>query len=220
VATTESSVEAGPAGSASTRLTSAPAIILIRHGETEWSKAGLHTGRTDVALTADGEDQARAAGGLVRTLLGSSEPSLIVSSPRRRALQTAELAGYSPTLVTEAAAEWDYGDLEGIRTADIQQTYPDWSIWTGPVPGGEDAHAVTKRIDGLLDDVRPAAAEGPVLVFSHGHASRCIAARWLDEPVSAGRHYWLNTGAVSSLGYEHGRPVLLRWNLDKSVISP
>jgi broad specificity phosphatase PhoE len=219
VAIAESSVEAGPSGSASTQLSSGPAIVLVRHGQTEWSKAGLHTGRTDVALTAAGEDQARAAGVLIRALLGSSEPSLIVSSPRQRALQTAELAGYSPMLVTEAAAEWDYGDLEGLSSAEIQQSHPGWSIWAGPVPGGEDAAAVTKRIDGLLEELRSAAADGPVVVFSHGHASRCIAARWLDEPVTAGRHYWLNTGAVSSLGYEHGRPVLLRWNLDKSVIS-
>jgi probable phosphoglycerate mutase len=214
-------VEAGPSGSASTDLRPPPssAIILVRHGETEWSKTGRHTGRTDVGLTEAGVEQAKAAGRLVRALLGSSKPSVIVSSPRQRALRTAELAGFTPDLVTEAVGEWDYGDLEGLTSAEIRQRMPGWSIWSGQVPGGEDAAAVTRRIDGLLDELRPALSSGPVLVFSHGHASRCIAARWLNEPVTAGQHYALGTGAVSSLGYEHARPVLQHWNLDNSVMS-
>jgi probable phosphoglycerate mutase len=221
---TETTVEADPhSGSASIavrRAASFPELILVRHGETEWSKSGKHTGRTDVPLTEAGQEQARAAGLLIRAVLGSAEPALVISSPRQRALRTAELAGFEPTTVTAAAAEWDYGDLEGKTSAEIQRQLPDWSIWAGPVPGGEDADAVTRRIDGLLAQIKPVTQIGPVLVFSHGHASRCIAARWLAEPVTSGRHYWLGTGAVSSLGQEHGRPVLLRWNLDKSVIPP
>jgi probable phosphoglycerate mutase len=196
-----------------------PAIILIRHGETEWSKSGRHTGHTDIELTETGVEQARTAGRLVRALLGSAAPAMIVSSPRQRALRTAELAGFTPDLVTEAAAEWNYGDLEGLTSPEIQQDLPGWSIWAGPVPGGEDAGAVTTRIDGLLDHVRSATGPGPALIFSHGHASRCVAARWLGEPVTAGQHYSLGTGAVSSLGYENRRPVLLHWNLDQSVIA-
>jgi probable phosphoglycerate mutase len=197
-----------------------PALVLIRHGETEWSRTGRHTGRTDVELTEAGRDQAVAAGEVVRRAIGDVTPSLVISSPRRRALHTAELAGFVPTTITEDAGEWDYGDLEGLTSAQIQQTYPGWSIWSGPVPGGEDRQSVTTRFDRLLSLVTQHAGAGPVLVFSHGHASRCLAARWLTEPVATGQHYWLGTGAVSTLGNEHGRPVILRWNLDKSIIDP
>jgi broad specificity phosphatase PhoE len=199
-----------------------PALVIVRHGETEWSRTGKHTGRTDVALTDNGERQARAAGALIAAVLGGQRPQLVLSSPRQRASRTAELAGYPPDELTADAAEWDYGQLEGLLRSEITQRYPDWSIWAGPVPGGEDAEAVTVRIDRLLARVRAAdpLRAGPVLVFSHGHASRCIAARWLDEPVTAGQHFRLDTGAVSSLGYEHGRPVILHWNLDKTVTEP
>jgi probable phosphoglycerate mutase len=194
--------------------------VLVRHGETEWSRSGRHTGRTDIDLTATGEDQARATGRLIGAVLAGAEPAQVISSPRRRALRTAELAGYRPTEVTEAAAEWDYGSLEGLTSAQIAQRYPGWSIWDGPVPGGEDADAVTKRFDALLTAISDHRDPGPALVFSHGHAIRCIAARWLAEPVTAGRHYALGTGAVSALGFEREQPVLLRWNLDNSMTGP
>jgi broad specificity phosphatase PhoE len=196
-----------------------PAVVLIRHGETEWSRLGKHTGRTDVALTEAGEEQARVAGQLIRAVVGDAQPALVISSPRQRALRTAELAGFAPSVITEDAAEWDYGNLEGLTSPQIQQDLPDWTIWSGPVPGGEDSAAITGRIDRLLAQIAAADSAGPVLVFSHGHASRCVAARWLGESVSAGRYYWLGTGAVASLGYEHSRPVVLRWNLDNSVLS-
>jgi probable phosphoglycerate mutase len=211
---------ASPGGSGDHPSTGVPALILVRHGETEWSRSGQHTGRTDIALTADGEEQARAAGQLVRRLLRDRTPSLVVSSPRRRALHTAELAGFPVQTITEDAAEWDYGSFEGLTSRQIQQSTPHWSIWDGPVPGGEDAAAITARIDRLLESVMTSSAQGPVLVFSHGHASRCMAARWLGQPVATGRFYWLSTGAVSSLGYEHDRPVILRWNLDKALEGP
>jgi probable phosphoglycerate mutase len=137
---------------------------------------------------------------------------LVLSSPRQRARHTAELAGYPPDELTEDAAEWDYGELEGLTSAEIGERYPDWSIWTGPVPGGEDRDQVSARVDRLLR--RVATVPGPVLLFSHGHASRCIAARWLAEPVAAGQHYRLDTGGLGTLGYEHQRPVILQWNLD------
>jgi broad specificity phosphatase PhoE len=190
----------------------APALVVVRHGQTEWSRTGQHTGRTDLPLTPTGEQQARAAGATVRAVLAGQPPALVLSSPRQRAWHTAELAGYPPDELTEDAAEWDYGELEGLTSAEIAERYPDWSIWTGPVPGGEDSEQVSARIDRLLH--RAAAADGPVLVFSHGHASRCLAARWLAEPVGSGQYYRLDTGGLGTLGYEHHRPIILQWNLD------
>jgi probable phosphoglycerate mutase len=196
-----------------------PAIILVRHGETEWSRLGRHTGHTDIPLTPAGEEQARLTGRTIKALLGTDRPSLVVSSPRLRALLTAKLAGFSPDEITDDAAEWDYGDYEGLTSAQIQKTVPNWSIWSHGPSGGEDASAVTARIDRFLSRMSVHYPLAPVLVFTHGHASRCIAARWLDEPVSAGRHYWLGTGGVSCLGYEHQRRVIQRWNLDSTVLS-
>lgn len=227
VPATERPTEADPhSGSASVvRRWSAPntepALVLIRHGETEWSRSGQHTGRTDIALTEFGERQARAAGPLIRGVLGGADPALVLSSPRRRARRTAELAGFPVDGTADDAAEWDYGQLEGLTSAEIGTRWPDWSIWSGPVPGGEDAAAVTARFDRLLATITDRLAgegrTGPVLVFSHGHAIRCLAARWLGEPVTSGRRYWLGTGAVCSLGYEHGHPVVLHWNVDSSL---
>lgn len=190
----------------------APALVIVRHGQTEWSRTGQHTGRTDLPLTPAGEQQARAVGATIRAVLADQPPALVLSSPRQRARHTAELAGYPPDELTEDAAEWDYGELEGLTSAEIAERYPDWSIWTGPVPGGETSAQVSARLDRLVR--RVTTATGPVLVFSHGHASRCVAARWLVEPVSSGQHYRLDTGGLGTLGYEHDRPVILQWNLD------
>ena len=198
-----------------------PALLLIRHGETEWSRSGQHTGNSDIALTEFGERQARASGPLIRAALGSTAPALVLSSPRQRAWRTAELAGFEVQERVPDAAEWDYGDLEGLTSAEIRRQWPDWSVWSGPIPGGEDAAAVSARFDRLLgtitDRLQSSGRTGPVLVFSHGHAIRCLAARWLGHPVTAGRQFWLGTGAVCSLGYEHERPVVLRWNIDSTL---
>jgi probable phosphoglycerate mutase len=207
-----------------------PALILVRHGETAWSRTGQHTGRTDLELTEVGLIQARTAGRTVRVLLGGHRPAAVLSSPRRRALHTAQLAGFTDITITDAAAEWDYGELEGQTSAEIRRRFPGWSIWDGPVPGGEDAAAVTARFDRLLRQVAEAGnvdgnGEGashrePVVVFSHGHAIRCIAARWLCEPVTAGRQFALGTGAVCCLDFEHDSPVVQRWNLDAAIEGP
>jgi len=212
---------AGPHGGTAPRPSpgDVPAVVLVRHGETEWSATGRHTGRTDVPLTDDGQAQASAVGSLIRRVLAGGDP-YVISSPRRRALDTARLAGFPPDEVSELAAEWDYGDLEGLTSAEIRERLPGWSIWSGPVPGGESAEAVTGRLDLLLGHIqrlRDADPERPVVVFSHGHASRCLAARWLGEEVSYGGGLWLTTGAVSVLGYERERPVILRWNVDASL---
>lgn len=193
------------------------AVVLVRHGETSWSLSGRHTGRTDVSLTCAGEAQAVAAGDLVRRLLGGLQPAVVISSPRRRALRTAELAGYSPDVVTDDAREWDYGDYEGLTSREITQRDPGWQIWSGAVPNGESIEDVTIRIDRLLELVAASRGSGPALVFSHGHASRCVGARWLGLPVSAGSYYGLGTGAACVLGYEHERPVLWHWNITAAL---
>ena len=192
-----------------------PAVVLVRHGETEWSRSGKHTGRTDIPLTPTGERQARTAGALVAKLLTGAGPVTVVSSPRCRAVRTAELAGYPPEQLTEDAAEWDYGELEGLTTAEISADHPGWSIWSGPVPGGETPAAVATRADRLL--ARRAPGE-TLLVFSHGHFSRCLAARWLGQPVEFGRLLKLDTATVSSLGFEHAGPVVLRWNVAADLV--
>lgn len=208
-------MRASVTGMATTTLSDGlPALVIVRHGETEWSRTGRHTGRTDVPLTATGEGQARRAGTVIRALLGDRNPTEIVSSPRARARRTAELAGFVPTEVTDDAAEWNYGELEGLTSTDIGRQYQDWTIWSGPVPGGETPEQVSARADAIL--ARRGATD-TLLVFSHGHFSRCLAARWLGQPVSHGRFLRLGTGAVCSLGFEHAGPVLLHWNLDDSI---
>jgi broad specificity phosphatase PhoE len=191
------------------------ALVIVRHGETEWSRTGKHTGRSDIALTEAGERQATQAGALLPKLLPDG-PLRVLSSPRTRAVRTAELAGYPPAEVTEDAAEWDYGELEGRTTPEIRQRYPDWSIWSGPVPGGESAAEVAARADRILARRAPGQT---LLVFSHGHFSRCLAARWLGQPIEFGRFLRLDTATVSSLGFEHANPVIVRWNLDPGLVA-
>lgn len=186
------------------------ALVIVRHGETEWSRSGRHTGRTDLPLTEAGEQQARQAGRLLPELLPDTGRVTVVSSPRIRAVRTAELAGYPPDELAADAVEWDYGELEGLTTAEISARFPGWTIWSGPVPGGETGAAVAARADRLLAGRAPGQT---LLVFSHGHFSRCLAARWLGQPVEFGRFFRLDTATVSSLGHEHGNPVVLHWNL-------
>ena len=181
-------------------------LWVIRHGETEWSRDGRHTSRTEVELTPDGEEVAR---GLEARLEGV-EFDLVLTSPRIRARRTAELAGFPDAHVEDDLTEWDYGDYEGITTAEIRETVPGWTVWTHPTPGGESAEQVTARLDRVVAKVQ--AQGGRVLVFSHGHASRGLAARWLDQPVEEGRLFLLGTATISVLGYEHESPVVARWN--------
>jgi broad specificity phosphatase PhoE len=171
-----------------------------------WSRDGRHTSTTDLPLTDDGR---RVAEGL-RDRLDDDDFSLVLTSPRLRARETARLAGHPEALVDDDLAEWDYGDLEGRTTSEIRETYPDWTIWAGPVPGGESAAQVSARLDRVVARCR--AAEGRVLVFGHGHSLRVLAARWLDLLAGDGRHLRLDTATVSVLGYEREIPVVLRWN--------
>jgi probable phosphoglycerate mutase len=181
-------------------------LWIVRHGETEWSRAGRHTSVTELPLTAEGERVAR----LLRERLDGVDFDLVLTSPRERARRTAELAGFPDAHLEGDLAEWAYGDYEGVTTATIRETVPGWTVWTHPCPGGETADQVGTRLDRVIAKAR--ARGGRVLVFGHGHASRVLAARWLDQPPTDGRFFRLDTATVSVLGYEHDFPVVARWN--------
>lgn len=181
-------------------------LWLVRHGQTEWSKAGRHTSVTDLPLLPEGEEVAR---GLPAKLAGVDFVQ-VLTSPRQRARRTAELAGFPDAEVDEDLVEWAYGDYEGITTAEIREEQPGWSIWTHAAPGGESAAQVTERLDRVV--ARARAVDGATLAFAHGHSLRALAARWLGLPVSEGRLLRLDTATVSVLGEERDQPVVLRWN--------
>lgn len=181
-------------------------VWLVRHGETEWSRDHKHTSVTDLPLTPEGERVATS----LAPRLADIEFDLVLSSPRRRALDTARLAGIVDPEVDEDLVEWAYGEYEGITTAEIRETVPGWTVWTHPTPGGETAEQVTTRLDRVIERLQQ--VEGRALVFGHGHALRALSARWLEQPVDEGRYFRLDTATVSVLGYERDTPVLLRWN--------
>jgi probable phosphoglycerate mutase len=182
-------------------------VWLARHGETEWSSLGRHTGRTDVPLTGPGREQARQLG----ERLQSRPFALVLSSPLSRAAETARLAGFGDRLVLDPdLQEWDYGEHEGRRTDEIREDYPGWTIWRGPWPGGEQIDEVAARADRVVERLR--AVDGDVLVFAHGHLLRILAARWLGLPPQSGGMLALSTATISLLGWERGLPVIERWN--------
>jgi probable phosphoglycerate mutase len=181
-------------------------LWLVRHGPTEWSVNGKHTSVTDLPLTPEGEEVAR----LLADRLAGEEFGLVLTSPRQRAWRTAQLAGLPDAHVEEDLVEWAYGDYEGLTNDEIRRTVPGWTVWTHPCPGGESAEQVTARLDRVLAKVR--AHAGRSLVFGHGHALRALAARWIEQPVTDGRFFRLDTATVSVLGYERETPVMLRWN--------
>jgi broad specificity phosphatase PhoE len=186
-----------------------PQIWLIRHGETEWSLSGQHTGRTDVPLTAAGRGQAEALG---RYLKGRVF-ALVLTSPLDRARETCRLAGYgSVAQVTDDLREWDYGIYEGRTTAAIRSVEPGWSIWTSPVPEGESVDQVGTRARRVID--RALSAGGDVALFSHGHLLRILTACWIGRPPGDGRLFALGTASVSVLGWERESRVIQRWNLE------
>ena len=188
---------------------SLPNVYLARHGETEWSLSGQHTGRTDLPLTPRGEENARRLG---RRLAGRAFAK-VLASPLRRAMRTCELAGYAGvTEVEPDLVEWDYGRFEGLRSAEIHATSPGWSVFRDGGPGGESPADVAARADRVVQKLR--AVEGDVLVFSSGHFLRALAARWLGCEVTVGRFLALDTASLSILGYEHhlDDPVIRLWN--------
>ncbi|HEY9474378.1 MAG TPA: histidine phosphatase family protein [Mycobacteriales bacterium] len=182
---------------------------MVRHGETEWSRSHRHTGRTDLPLTRHGEQQAT---GLAQMLSGL-RPALVLCSPRRRAMDTARLAGFDAVVVADDLAEWEYGDYEGLTSAQIRENRRGWTIWTGDPPGGETAREVAARADRLLAQIQTHLLQADVLLFGHGHFSRVLAARWLGQPASAGGMFTLRPAAPCVLGHEYDAPVVLHWNL-------
>jgi broad specificity phosphatase PhoE len=182
---------------------------LVRHGETEWARLGRHTGRTDIALTENGREQARDLG---RRLDGHAF-GLVLTSPLSRAADTARIAGYADVAVTDDdLMEWDYGALEGRTTAEIRGDIPDWTIWRGPWPNGETAQQVRRRADRIIGRIRGPEISGDVLVFAHGHLLRVLAARWLGLAPAAGGLFELGTATLSILGSERDTPTIELWN--------
>jgi broad specificity phosphatase PhoE len=183
-------------------------LWLARHGETEWSRSGAHTGRTDISLTQAGEQNAVALG----RLIGERKFALVLTSPLERARETCRLAGYGDRAQIDAnLKEWDYGDYEGRTTADIQTEVPGWSLWTAGVPHGETIDQVAARAEAVI--ARAGQAEGDVLLFAHGHILRILTARWLSLTPDAGRLFALGTASLGTLGYERTTHVIARWNL-------
>ena len=182
-------------------------LVLLRHGETEWTISRRHTGRTDIELTEAGREEARAAG---RRLAGM-EFERVVTSPLDRAVETCSLAGFGEAAATdEALMEWDYGEYEGLTTVEIQETKPDWSLFEDGCPGGETAAEVGARVDPLVSAARE--GEGNWLFVAHGHVLRVVGARWVGLAPEDGVKLNLGTAAVCLLGFEHDRPVITLWN--------
>jgi len=183
-------------------------IWLIRHGETEWSRSGQHTGRTDLPLIADGRAQASRLG----QLLGGRKFALTLASPLQRAVVTALLAGYGDVLeIDPDLREWDYGDYEGRTITEIRRDVPDWSLWTHGVPHGETAQEVIARSEAVIR--RAEAADGDVALFAHGHILRVIACCWLGEPIAFAGRLALATASISRLGWERTTRGLVQWNV-------
>jgi probable phosphoglycerate mutase len=184
-----------------------PEIVLVRHGETEWSRDGRHTGRTDVPLTEPGRREAEALGGA----LGAWRFGLVLSSPLIRASETCRLAGLGEVAIpSDDLLEWHYGAYEGRRTKEIREERPDWTLWRDGVPSGETAADVGARADRVVARLREAG--GDAAVFAHGHVLRVLAARWLGLEPELGRLFALETATLSVLGYEREAAVIRLWN--------
>ncbi|HWU59045.1 MAG TPA: histidine phosphatase family protein [Microbacteriaceae bacterium] len=194
-------------------------LFLVRHGETEWSRTGQHTGVTDLSLTEAGERRATAVGRVLASAFGDTRIDVVLTSPRQRARRTAELAGFgAEATVDDNVAEWDYGAYEGLTSEQImEQTGASWNIWTDGVPAGAtpgeqpaDVHARAEAVIGRLANVLDGG--GRAIVFSHSHFLRALTATWLQLPISGGGLFSLDTGSISTLGFEHRRRAVKSWN--------
>lgn len=181
-------------------------IYLVRHGATEWSRNGRHTSTTDLPLLPDGEAEASA----LRPRLAAHSFAAVLTSPMQRARRTAALAGFPDATVDDDLREWDYGAYEGLTRAQIAERDPSWTIWRGPTPEGEGPDEVGARLDRLIRRLRT--IDGDVLVFSHGHTTRALAARWIGAPLDLGRSLQLDTATISRLGEDRATPVIQGWN--------
>ena len=182
-----------------------PSLFLLRHGATEWSESGQHTGLIDIPLIEQGEEEAR---GLAPLLAGRSF-ALVLSSPLARAWHSAELAGLTDIQTEPDLLEWHYGTVEGRTTAEMREDEPEWTVFHGEIPGGETAAQVGERVDRVI--ARARAAGGDVLVSGHGHCLRILAARWIDLEPRAGRLFHLASGTLSELSWEREQPVIKTW---------
>jgi len=184
-----------------------PEIVLVRHGETLWTRSGQHTGRTDIPLTDEGRRQSELVGQAVR----DRAFALVLTSPLQRAAETCRLAGLGGVaLVRDELAEWDYGAYEGRKTVDIREERPGWSLWRDGVPDGETAADVGRRADRVVEELR--SVDGDAVVFAHGHLLRVLASRWLGLEPTEGRLFALDPATLSILGYERETPVIRLWN--------
>jgi probable phosphoglycerate mutase len=182
-------------------------VLIIRHGQTEWSANGKHTSVTDLALTEEGRAQAE---GLAAKLRGETF-SLVLCSPLRRARETCELAGFGQRAeIRDDLREWEYGEYEGLTTPEIRQRDPDWDLWSQGCPDGERPDQVARRVDQVLARIRE--TDGDVLVFAHGHVLRVLTVRWLQMDPAAGARFKLVAGSIGTLGYERETEVIERWN--------
>lgn len=183
-------------------------VITIRHGETEWSRTGKHTGRTDIPLTEAGRDAARA----LRPTLAKLDIARTLSSPLSRARETCELAGLGDRAELDPdLMEWDYGEYEGLTSDEIEKRRPGWLIFADGSPGGESPADVLARVDRVVAKLQSAA--GPVAIFAHGHFLRALAARWIGSPLEAGSRFLLDTSTLSTLGHYRAIPAIRRWNV-------
>jgi probable phosphoglycerate mutase len=187
-------------------------LVLVRHGETSWSRAGKHTSFSDVELTQEGRNEAHVAGAKLEA--SGRHFVAVFTSPRKRARETCRIAGLDGrgAIVTDDLCEWDYGEYEGLTTAQIRETNPGWTIFTGDPPGGETAEQVGARADRIIERASAAATGGDVVLFSHGHFLRVLGARWVGLPARDGALLGLDTATVCVLGHEHEQRVLRVWN--------
>ncbi len=184
-----------------------PSIFLLRHGATEWSESGQHTGLTDIPMTEAGLEEARALGPLV----AGHTFSLVLSSPLTRAMHTAELAGLEGVEAEPDLLEWDYGKMEGRTTAEMRKDEPEWTVFDGEIPGGETGAEVGARVDRVI--ARCTAADGDTALVGHGHCLRILAARWLGLEPRDGRLFHLASGTLSELAWEREQPVIKSWGI-------
>ncbi|SPM32496.1 Broad specificity phosphatase PhoE [Mycobacterium rhizamassiliense] len=186
-------------------------LFLLRHGETEWSLSGQHTGSTEIDLTENGRQQAKLAGALLAGLDPVSP--VVISSPRQRTLVTADLAGLTVDEVSPLLAEWDYGEYEGVTTDEIHKTVPDWLVWTHGCPGGESVAQVSDRADAAVAMALRHMESHDVVFVSHGHFSRAVITRWVELPLVEGRRFGMRTASIALCGFEHGVRQLLALGL-------
>ena len=181
-------------------------VFLVRHGQTEWSLLGKHTGVSDIPLTDAGRRNAEK----LRPVLGHLNFEMVLCSPLQRARETARLAGFSEAGIDKDLMEWDYGEYDGVTTAEIRKDVPGWTVFTKECPAGETADEVGARVDRVIKRVK--ACRGDAILFAHGHVLRVLCARWLELDARMGMHFVLGTASLNILGYEHETPVIEIWN--------